>query len=529
MTVHGRPAPAHVHRMTDTASAGDPASANRASQKPAGRRLKLICDGLASHWYTDLEELDSVSKIKEEIKKTFAVSDCRITYVDEDGDESALWLDAHLLHFKFVAQDHDPMVVHVHPNVGSDTSATMRGECGNKSGDAPIKTDKFMLWSKDDEKRLLGFCMGTPRIDWESVSRDLGRTVEGCKTKWRRMPTEWVGEEAGEVAGTNGKELSMTEDHGVTSSSEGTDGGSKHAYRPRNMGTPWCEDDEKKLVRICRTEPWVGWGRVTSELRRSKGACRRKWYHLRATWAGEEADQEAAEAWIDGAKGVGAPEPNAARDWQAAWKTHSRDRDQRVKKRQRRGDGLQLAQPRAEAELQEESCMAVLDAASVRAEAEHSRRGGLFSDDQEDGDAAMVVLEATVASGTNGPAGEEEAVGGGEDGVAPGLDLPAEMVMDEVAGGASEAPLDLPEGGMLVAQTQRKPNADGKETAGLQTPAGPGSWPAHEQAHGSAAALVPGAGGGDAAGGVESGAVVRGGAAKRCMRKRAGRGRVPDE
>eukprot|EP00962_Isochrysis_galbana_P046015 scaffold18348_cov149-Isochrysis_galbana.AAC.1 len=82
---------------------------------------------------------------------------------------------------------------------------------------------------------------------------------------------------------------------------------------------------------------------------------------------------------------------------------------------------------------------------------------------------------------------------------------------------------------MLVAQTRRKPAADGKETAGLQTPAGPGSWPAHEQAHGSAAALVPGAGGGDAAGGVESGAVVRGGAAKQCMRKRAGRGRVLDE
>eukprot|EP00962_Isochrysis_galbana_P024458 scaffold7504_cov121-Isochrysis_galbana.AAC.1 len=43
----------------------------------------------------------------------------------------------------------------------------------------------------------------------------------------------------------------------------------------------------------------------------------------------------------------------------------------------------------------------------------------------------------------------------------------------------------------LVAQTRRKPAADGNETAGLQTPAGPGLWPAHEQAHGSADALVP--------------------------------------
>jgi hypothetical protein len=49
---------------------------------------------------------------------------------------------------------------------------------------------------------------------------------------------------------------------------------------PQKHGTVWTDDEEKRLAALCRSEHWVGWERVGTELGRKLSACRGKWHRM---------------------------------------------------------------------------------------------------------------------------------------------------------------------------------------------------------------------------------------------------------
>jgi hypothetical protein len=273
-------------------------------------------DRLACHWWVDLSQLNTLSKINEKIDKTFEVSSFRLTYVDEDGTTALLRLDGDLFYLKLVAMLRDVLVIHVHPTIGGDAGGSVPSK-GDDSGGPNQGDDNGE--PRDGGYHLKVLCNGLTwhwwypglkQLDSLSEIRENVTTVfevPGCTLTYHgdaavlrfdgdlfHFKRVAQGRDcmiimahatlSGEASASVGQAAATVGESGMP-----TDKTDAHAPVPAG-GRHWSEVDEQKLVAFCKGKKmarsdWECLGAMLGG--RTGAACETKWKRMKKKLVGE--------------------------------------------------------------------------------------------------------------------------------------------------------------------------------------------------------------------------------------------------